>query len=348
MRFFFLLLLISGRVYGQDSTKIKTIKVLPVPAFGYSPETKTYIGAVSLFTFNFYKDSVTRQSNAKIEFNYTWNKQMIIDGGWNYFSRDENWFTKGQITYSKYPDFYYGIGSATAESDKLLYNSNRFVFDVYALKKIKFHLFTGLNLKYSNYWNLEIDNASTVNYSELKNSAALGLGYSILKDNRNSILTPTKGVYALANTTYNFSSSNYIDLFFDLRYYKTWKDKFTLASRFVNDFNINNPPFFDYAILGGDKFVRGYYYGRYRDKNLSTLQAECRFPLVWRFGLATFGGISNIYPNLSALSLSHTKYNAGLGLRFLVDRKDNTNLRLDYAIGKDNNNGFYVSFGESF
>jgi hypothetical protein len=52
---------------------VRKVKVLPVPAFGYSPETKSYIGAVCLFNFNFYQDSFTRSSNAKIEFNYSWN-----------------------------------------------------------------------------------------------------------------------------------------------------------------------------------------------------------------------------------------------------------------------------------
>jgi hypothetical protein len=42
------------------------------------------------------------------------------------------------------------------------------------------------------------------------------------------------------------------------------------------------------------------------------------------------------------------KWNAGMGLRFLVDKQDRTNLRFDYAVGQDGNRGFYFSFGESF
>jgi len=97
---------------------------------------------------------------------------------------------------------------------------------------------------------------------------------------------------------------------------------------------------------GGDKFVRGYNYGRYRDKNLSSIQTEFRLPLVWKFGIATFGGISNLFAN--NFKINDSKYNCGLGLRFLVDKHDKTNLRLDYAVGNDGNSGFYISFGESF
>lgn len=42
------------------------------------------------------------------------------------------------------------------------------------------------------------------------------------------------------------------------------------------------------------------------------------------------------------------KLNAGTGLRLLVDKNEGTNLRIDYAIGAQNQSGFYISFGESF
>jgi len=318
-----------------------------VPAFGYSPETKTYVGAVTLFTFNLYKDSVTRTSNAKVEFNYTWNKQIILECGWNYFFKEEKWFTMGQIHYSQYPDLYYGIGSSTPDTNKLVFNSNRFVFEAYALKKISTKLFTGLNVKYINFSNLKAD-STIIKYPELVGSSTFGVGYSVLKDTRNNLLTPTKGAYIYFNTSYNFAKTNYWELTIDIRYYKTWKDKFTIASRLINDFNSGSPPFYDYAFLGGDKYVRGYYFGRYRDNNLSSFQTEFRLPIVWRFGLATFGGLSSIYSDKNNFKFTNLKYNYGLGIRFLVDRKERTNLRLDYAIGSNNNNGFYISFGESF
>ena len=341
-------LLYHSSAAGQDSVKTKKIKILPVPAFGYSPETDIYIGAVSLFTFHFYQDSLTRHSNAKVELNYTWNKQMIAECGWNLFSKHEKWFTKGLIHYSKFPDFYYGIGAGTPDFNKLSYNSNRFIFDVFLLKKVRPYLFHGAALKYIQYWNVSPMNNTSFNYSELVDNYSIGIGYSILKDSRNSILSPTQGTYMHANSTFHFSKSNYLKFLLDLRYYKTWKEKFTIAGRFVHDISTNTPPFYDYAILGGDEFVRGYYYGRYRDKNLSSLQLEFRLPIYWRFGLASFAGLSNLYPDATSISIANTKYNAGLGIRFMVDKKDKTNLRLDYGIGNQNNNGFYVSFGESF
>ena len=342
----FLLLLIGSFASAQDSTDYKRLKVLPLPAFGYAPETSGSIGAVCLFTFNMYNDSNTRLSNAKIKFTYTLNKQIIIENGWSYFFKDEKWFTDGLIHYSIYPDYYFGIGPNTPLTNKVLFNSNRFVFQGNVFKKIGNKLFTGVNLKYIDY--SQVKNQDSIPYSELTNNGAIGFGFSVVQDSRSNILTPIDGWYLKASTGYNFSKTNYFEASLDGRYYKTWKSRFTIAARFLNKMIAGTPAFFDYSSIGGDNIARGYRYGRYRDKNLTTLQSEFRAHLFWRIGIAAFAGVSSIYPTISKFDFRTLQPNAGVGLRVLVDKKANTSLRLDYAVGANGNNGFYVSFGESF
>jgi len=343
----FSLILCCNLAFCLDSPRQKKVKILPFPVFGYSPETGTYVGAVTLLTLNAYNDISTRTSNAKLEFNYTWKKQIILEGEWNYFFKKEKWFSKGKIHYSKYPDYYYGIGGDTPPDNKAIFDSNRFLFAISALKKVGPDLFTGFNMQYSGYSSVGSVEESAA-YPELEDGASFGIGYSLLRDTRNSLLTPTRGAYTYFRISYNLSEKNYWKMTLDTRYYKTWKSRITLAVRAVNDLRFGNPPFFDHAFLGGDQFVRGYYYGRYRDKNLSSLQTEIRFPLFWKFGAALFGGLSSLYSGNHPFNLKSIKYNIGLGIRFLVDKGDGTNLRMDYAVGQDNNDGFYMSFGESF
>lgn len=332
----------------QDTVHYRSVKVLPVPAIGYSPETKTYVGAVTLFTFDFYRDSLTRLSNARAEFNYTWNRQLIFDVGWNIFTRQEKWFTSGQFQYAKYPEFYYGTGSDTPDDNKVSYSSRRVAFEGYALKNISRKWFTGINIKYRQYRDVKFTRAAGLDYPELKDGSVTGVGIAVLHDTRNNLLTPLSGMYAFVNGTLNFAKNTYLDAVFDLRVYQTWQNKYTTALRWYNEITAGSPPFFDYALLGGDRFVRGYYSGRYRDKNLSTVQLEFRFPVVWRFGMAAFGGVSNVFSDVQHLTMKDSKYNGGLGLRFMVDKKDRTNLRIDYAKGNGSNSGFYIAFGESF
>lgn len=345
--FSFIFLRCTSFVFCQDTSRVRTLKILPVPTIGYSPETRTYVGAVTLFTFNIHNDSATRTSNAEVEFNYTWNKQLILEAGWNYFSKQEKWFTQGLIHYSKFPDLYYGIGPATPETNKVVFNSNRFVLETAVLKRTGKKIFSGLHVKYINYAAVSAPTGN-IKYTELASSSTFGLGCTVLKDTRNNLLTPTSGMYVYGNCSYNISQSNYPQFTLDVRYYITGKKKFTWANRLINDWSLGTPPFYDYAFLGGDKLVRGYYFGRYRDNHLCAWQTEFRLPVVGRLGLATLGGLSALYSAQHPIAWQHLRYNYGVGIRFKVDKKENTNLRFDYAIGHHPNSGFYVSFGESF
>ena len=338
--FLFLLPIVCNARILSDSAKVK---VLPVPAIGYSPETKTYLGAVVLFTIH-PGDTQTRSSNIKCEFNYTWNKQVIIESDWNFFTQGETWFTKGKLHYSRYPDLYYGIGN-TPDTNEIVFNSFRTVAEIYALKNIFNHFFIGINSRYARY-NIS-SSVLSEKYSELVTVGVYGIGLAGLLDNRNNILTPSTGYYVFLNYSFNISKSDYSKAIVDLRHYITI-NKVSTAIRFYSEFNSSNPPFYDLALLGGDRTARGYYFGRYRERNLTTMQGEIRAPILWRFGLAVFGGVSTIYRDWYHPFNDGFKPNYGMGLRFKIDRKNDTNLRVDYAIGQGNNNGFYVSFGESF
>ena len=348
--FFLFLLFVYNYAQSQDKKPFKKLSVLPVPAIGYSPETKTYIGAVTLFTFNNVLDSLTRSSNANVEFNYTWNKQLIIETDWNYFFPGEEWFTRGLVHYSKYPDLYYGIGFNTPESGEVNFQSNRFIFDVDVFRNIGKELFLGLGVNYKQYGNIDYLNDTTMIYPELKNENNIGIKVIFLKDSRNNILSPSKGDYFEFSNAFNIGSSFYTKISLDYRYYFGFgkADIHTLAGRFYHSSILGDPPFYDYPMIGGDENVRGYYLGRFRDNNFSTLQLEMRNHLFWRVGISTFGGISMIYEKVNSIVNESFKPNAGVGLRFLVDKSEGTNLRIDYAIGVNNQSGFYISFGESF
>lgn len=346
---FIAVLMLAFSINAQDTVKVKRVKVLPTPSFGYSPETNAYAGAVCLFTIDAYQDGKTRSSNAKIEGVYTWNRQLIFENEWNYFFKEEKWFTQGLIHYSKYPDLYYGIGADADISEEVTFDSDRFRADFHLLRKVKGTFFTGLGLRANDYSKVKY-NDSITHHNSLISARNYGVKLMVREDSRNNILTTTQGNYIEFVSTINFGSYIYNNLSVDARkYYELGKkNKQVFAGRFFHSSVIGNPEFYDFSLIGGDRLVRGYLYGRFRDHHLSTMQLEYRAHLFWRIGVAAFGGISMIYNNLNKLSNHNVKPNLGGGLRFLVDKKENTYLRLDYAIGVNNQSGFYVSFGESF
>jgi outer membrane protein assembly factor BamA len=333
----------------SDSTKVKKdrkVKVLPVPAFGYSPETRGYIGAVALFTLDLYKDSLTRTSNAKIEFNYTQNRQSILEAQWNYFFREEKWFTDGKFHLSRYPDQYFGIGAFAPDSNAIFFNSDRLITKIDVLKRVRPHLFAGIGLEYIKFKDVSGDDIAL--FEELSDQENFEISGDVIYDSRNNLLNATSGRYANVSLGYNSGTNEYLKTRIDLRAYKTWKDKYTIAARLYNEFTSNTPNFYDNARMGGDLNARGYFFGRFRDRNLSTLQVEGRIDLFWRLDLAVFGGVSSVYAAFDALDQSRLAPNYGFGIRFLTDKTEKVNLRFDYALGLDGSSGFYVSFGEAF
>ncbi|HYD21399.1 MAG TPA: BamA/TamA family outer membrane protein, partial [Flavipsychrobacter sp.] len=241
---------------------------------------------------------------------------------------------------------YYGIGESTPDSLETQYESKRFIADVNVLKRIGNKLFLGPKLVYKNYYAIH----STQPYydAQLQSGSAFRLGLTFLKDTRNNLLNPWNGTYFDLSSTYSIYDRNYLKLHADLRKYHTATSWLAAAGRLYSEFTFGTPHFYDYACIGGDKYVRGFYYGRLRDKHMSTLQLELRANVIWRLGIAAFGGVTKLYPSFDKFQINNMQANYGAGIRFLIDRKSNINLRFDYAIGSGEQDGFYVAFGESF
>jgi len=98
--------------------------------------------------------------------------------------------------------------------------------------------------------------------------------------------------------------------------------------------------------------MRGYYGGRYRDKNLLAAQAELRYRYSSRFGATLFGGTGTVW-GVDDFSTDSFKPNYGAGLRYFFDPEKGISVRLDYGIGEKRPNekrqsGFYISIAEAF
>jgi hemolysin activation/secretion protein len=108
-----------------------------------------------------------------------------------------------------------------------------------------------------------------------------------------------------------------------------------------------DPPFYQLALLGGTKRVRGYYEGRYRDKNAMSTQVEYRSPF-WRnrIGFAAFTGTGLVFHNFADFDLHYLKPSLGGGLRLKFNRKENIHFRIDVAYGKSLN--YYFILSEAF
>jgi hypothetical protein len=339
-----------------DSTKLRRVGVLPVPALGYSPETRGYIGAVALFTLRLYPgDTLTRTSNAKIEVIFTQNRQRIFNSEWTLLLRQERYLSQGQASYLRFPEYYWGIGNHAPNSAKELVDSRRVELRATLLRQLRQYLFAGPRVQLQHLYGLRPAAGGLLESGQAPGSGggtSSGAGYELVYDGRDNLLNPTKRGYArFAHTFFGSwlgSDFRFTRYELDLRRYWSLSKRVVLAGQLTGSLQSGEPPFRMLSLLGSETDMRGYYRGRFRDRQYAAAQAELRFPVYKRLGAVAFAGGGQVARSLSGFGLRELKPTAGAGLRFLMDKRENVNLRLDYAIGEGGNSGFYIAFGEAF
>lgn len=107
-------------------------------------------------------------------------------------------------------------------------------------------------------------------------------------------------------------------------------------------------PFFDMCMFGASSDLRGYDSGKWRDDASWATQVEVRQHLFGKFGAVAFAGVGGTADSLSGIfDDSELLPSVGLGVRFMPVKAANTNVRVDYAWGKDGG-ALYISVGEAF
>jgi outer membrane protein assembly factor BamA len=129
------------------------------------------------------------------------------------------------------------------------------------------------------------------------------------------------------------------------RFLSIGPSRHVLALQAVLELRSGDPPFYDTGKLGGGDLMRGWYAGRYRDRQLWSAQAEYRLPLIWRMGAVAFGSAGAVAHDPSGLA-DTLRLAGGGGLRFAFSDRVPINLRLDVAYG--NATSVYFGLGEAF
>jgi outer membrane translocation and assembly module TamA len=179
----------------------------------------------------------------------------------------------------------------------------------------------------------------------------MGLVY----DNRKNVMNVREGLFAeLAFLSYSpslGSTNSFRSTQFDLRYFrKGINPGDVLALQGSALLNKGDAPFNQMAMMGGESMMRGYYLGRFRDKNMLATQAEYRFlPFVFskRWGAAAFVSGATVAPTAKNLLSSQFKMAGGIGARYLIFKSKDIFVRFDVAFTREGN-GYYFYIGEAF
>ncbi|MFC1715894.1 BamA/TamA family outer membrane protein [Candidatus Poribacteria bacterium] len=326
-----------------------------VPMIGYSPETKLLFGAAGIYTFHMDKHG-GRPSSIPVMSIYTQKKQYSIGLAPELYLSGDRYRVTGGISFAKFPDKFYGIGNNTLDDMEEDYTPQWILFNAGLQRRIYIGLNFGVQYEFEKSKVTEADPDGLLATGQIDGSEGginSGAGLLMNWDDRDNIFFPTAGrFYQISSMTYTDilgSDYEFTRLGLDLRQYIPILPSHTLALQGLINYITGDPPFHKLSLLGGQNIVRGYYLGRYREKNMIAFQMEYRVLPVWwrRLGVVGFYGLGAVANEMSDFELDDFKHSVGVGLRFQLDTKERVNFRVDYAYGKDSS-GIYITALEAF
>jgi outer membrane translocation and assembly module TamA len=187
---------------------------------------------------------------------------------------------------------------------------------------------------------------------ELPDERYTGPGVVAEWDRRNHVMFPTGGFQVQGRLTFfddAFGSDrDFRRLVWSVAGYEALGDtNRVLAGRILHQAAFDDVPFSAQSIMNGNRNLRGYSNGRYRDDQLVMIEAEYRWMFHRRWGLVGFAGAGWVADRPAGMSLGETLPSAGLGVRFRIIETYRINARIDYGWGK-HDQAVYFAVGEHF
>ena len=341
----------------NDTNDLSAPKFMTYPTLAYSPETRWEIGFSSLYIYSAKRDLLNRLSEVKAFTFYTLENQYGIWLDHMLYTDKNTWFFLGRARYQSFPLLYFGIGPDSQSERISLIDGNYSLFRERFLRAVIPSLYVGLELDYQRLSSVKYKDV-TANHQQpsvgANGSTNLGLGLGILYDNIHNALNPRKGIYsewAVLNYNGDFGSDfDFTSYIIDNRFYVPVKKNTVLAAQLYGQFTLGNAPFNMLSLMGGESLMRGYYLGRYRDKNLIAGQLEYRilpFNFSKRWGASAFMAAGQVYDENETFQFKNLLPTGGLGLRFLVFPEKDIYTRVDVAFTEEGR-GIYFFIGEAF
>ncbi|MDO3626905.1 BamA/TamA family outer membrane protein [Mucilaginibacter sp. BT774] len=353
---------INKMYFDKDSTRHSSFVVLPV--LSSAPETGLEIGGAGLYSFysDTLKKSITKVSNVYGYASVTTKGQSRFSLSTTYFSPQNQWHVYSAVSYIHFPFNFYGIGNSTRKADGELVDEKRFRFNIDAEKLVTKNLYVGAVAGGFNYKYTNADPTSSLfetdpQVQDRSGGANVFFGPSLIFDTRDNNTYTSKG--AIITAYYNLmhgilSNNNYISGFLNIEYSQFFK----LSKKLILGVDIQEQsltggrsPFYLLPTLGSDEMMRGYYNGRYRDRNFIAGQTELRYRITERIGIVGFLGAGEVAHG--DFSINTLKPNYGGGLRYFFDTEKGLSIRADYGIGEKvqgeaRQSGFYIGLGQAF
>ena len=322
----------------------------------YTPETQFAFGLGGVVTFYTAEDKRLRPSKVLVSGYWATTGQNKVTLNPQLYFGANRWFASLNMWYGHIVDKYWGIGNETPETGTESYVSD--VEDI-QLELQGPPLIPGITREgvvvAANHTAI-VDRGTNVLLQDPSlvgqdGGWSSGVGIVGAWDSRDYTFFPNHGRYDQVRVIGYFqglgSDFSFTTYELDLRRYRAVGPDKVIAVQVYGNFATGDAPFYKLPVLGGGNHLRGYYQGRYRDKDFVVAQVEYRTYVWGRLGIVAFAGAGQVSPTLRLLTLDGFHGAAGGGLRFLFNKAEKVNLRADVGFGRGTS-GVYFGLEEAF
>ncbi|MCW3807267.1 BamA/TamA family outer membrane protein [Plebeiibacterium marinum] len=349
--------------------KEKNLMITPYVAPTYTPELGMLISGGGLVSFKIHpQNPLVDRSSVPFSIGYSTNGSISLAAFPCIYGKNDKIRILTRIFYRDMPDNYWGVGydagNRTAETDATTnYQRQWFSVEGKVVRRVNKNFFVGLSYDFNSTKAMGLNeymqaDAYVMTYGSSATNFGLGLAFEL--DKRDNVQNPQEGyLLSLAFTKYNkifrFSDSNeFSKTTLDARKYFKLGHKKVLATQFKTQFGDGNIPWMDMPQLGTPFDLRGYHWGRFRDKislfgiteyrhMFSGRNMRALEKYISKMGFVVWSGFGAVTPRYD--KLKNILPNVGAGLR--VEIQPGMNLRVDYGVAKDQRS-LYIAFSEAF
>lgn len=364
-----------ARQQRRDSIRARKkvwISVLGGPS--YTPEASLGVGGAMLLTFRMAShDTVSQRSFIPVGFNASINGTFVAAGAGTLFFNENRFRIYIKYGYRTEPANFYGVGYDEIEKaedlkdrydkDSVNFHKTSVQFFPRFVWEVKPDIYLGTLLDVNYHYTKSLAGWMKTNPAILKYGNRfhnIGVGALFQYDTRDDVATPFRGVFLSATGTlygkYLGGDFNYELVELEYRQYRqAFHRRSTLAWTAKTQIGMDNVPYSELPGFGNPFDLRGYAWGKYRDKSMAYGIIEYRHMFMsqeayergafWsKFGAVAWVGSGTI--GETPADWDKWKLNYGIGLR--IQLQPRKNFRLD--IGKEPGQkwGIYMNMTEAF
>lgn len=335
----------------------------------YTPEASLGVAGAVLMSFKINEaDTVSQRSYLPAGFNISLNGTFVVAGYGALFFNEEKFKIYSSYSFRNEPANFYGVGFDEIDSvergdETTLYNKRSLIFFNRYVWEVKDNLFVGpvsdINFSYSYDLNEVMAENSYVNKYRTRYTN-IGLGAIVQYDTRDDVATPHSGVLLSAMSRFYSRAfgGSYNYQFYDIEYrqFTPLFKRAILGWTLRTQFTYGDVPFTELPMFGSPFDLRGYYWGKYRDKSMGygiveyrqmfgSEEAYKRGDRISKFGYVAWVGAGTLGTTMA--DWNEVKINYGIGLRAQLQPRKN--FRFDVGKGQGNDGWlFYMNMTEAF